>query len=207
MTAGQTAACQYDNRANDCRRASERGGKRRFVRETYPTPLSWWISPQTWQKPEVVFLRISTALYEGNTRRFISRDDWRLRGKLSHWSHSAHRCYSQMHVHVDLLHDRPTVKLRECASEWFFQHRVGSGNVNKHWWINKLLLMLRRAHQQSVPCVFFGHKARPGRIATGSLASGCSRSALNHPVAVQDVLQQPYSTCISNAVALSVRCG
>ncbi len=53
---------------------------------------------------------------------------------------------------------------------------------------------------------FFGHKARSGRIATGSLASGCSQSPLNHPVAVQDVLQHPYSTSISNAVALSIHC-
>ncbi len=37
-------------------------------------------------------------------------------------------------------------------------------------------------------------------------SSGCSQSPLNHPVAVQDVLQHPYSTSISNAVALSIHC-
>lgn len=105
--------------------------------------------------------------------------------------------------------------------------RNGGEMDNKHVgsWINShvnmdhctefLLLMSRSENQRmcatgnlcsSLACVFFGHKARPGRIATSSLASDCPQSPLNHPVAVQDVLQHPYSVCISNAVALSIHC-
>ncbi len=87
-------------------------------------------------------------------------------------------------------------------------------------WSTEFLLLMSRSENKhmcalaaatgnlcsSLACVFFGHKARSGRIATGSLASGCSQSPLNHPVAVQDVLQHPYSTSISNAVALSIHC-